>query len=152
MITQANQATNEMFQMFQDTWNSDVISLIGSNYELRWQDIVYTDKIRSDIYTARIYKSNDLEGQVSLSQNVGSLGKKRFRVNGTLFIELYLPKSNDESAEKGEQIAFVVRDAFRGKHSPSRIWFINATIKRLPDDELFHRQNIIVTYQYDEIG
>ena len=146
------QARDAMFTLFYLAWTSNAPAIVGSVPEIRWQGKEVAAKPPVDNYWCRVSASNVGEPQGSLQSSVASPGNRRYNAQGILVIELFCPMSVSDSHVKGEDLAVVARDAFKGKETSNGVWFRNATIKARPASEDAYRFNIVVEYEYDDIG
>lgn len=147
------QATDEMFALLNSAWIAGAAAIVGYLPEIKWQGVPERNIPDASQYWARVTKQTVLEGQGSLSDCAGELGQKRYTVTGLLFIQLFLPKCENDCSEIGRQLAVLVRDAYRGQSTPGGVWFRNATINDgIPPEEICERINVVVEFEYDDLG
>ncbi len=152
MTVQYDQVRNQIFKLFTDAWNLNSSAIATYIPEIRYQGDQERATPDGSKFFVRISKNTILEEQSTLSDCTMQPGKKRYTASGLVFVQLFCPKSDTQSFVKGEQLAIIARDAFRGKTTAGKIWFRNARINEIPQEHLFYRFNIIAEFEYDEIG
>ena len=147
MSTTYDQAVNEIFARFREVWSTGSLGVLPEIPEVRWQGVENPETPNYSKYWVRVSQETVEEQQATLRNP--SCGQ-RYRTDGLLFIQLFCPKSDARSMEKGRKLAIVARNAYRGYTTPSGVWFRNARVSELEAEEKWVRFNVIVTYQYDE--
>lgn len=151
-MTTYTQAVDAMFKLFNDAWSAGASAIVGSVPPIRWQGVEGRDKPLPNSYWCRVSTQNVLERQTTHKTGVAIGENRRYTSSGLLFVQLFCPMSSADAMDKGRQLATLARDAFRGKTTPNDVWFRNARINELPPEESFYRFNIVVEYEYDDIG
>lgn len=151
MITY-NQANDEINATFLAAWNAGTSAIVGYVPEIRWQNVQNRALPDGSKFWVRVSKDTVFERQATLSVCEGSPGQRKYTASGLVFVQLFMPKSNAQAYELGQQLAVVARNAFRGKTTPGNIWFRNVRINEINPEELYYRINVIAEFEYDEIG
>ena len=151
MINYQN-ANSEIFALFHVAWQASAASVVGYMPEVRWQGVQEREIPDGSKYWARLSVQTISAKQATLSADCGKPGQKRFTAFGLVFVQLFCPKSDNQAFAKGQQLAEVARNTFRGKATASNIWFRNVRINELSPEKLWERFNIIAEFEYDEIG
>lgn len=146
------QAVDAMFKLFNDAWNAGAAAIVGSVPHVRWPDVEEPAKPITDAYWCRVSLNTILEGQTTLKVGVAPSENRRYTSTGLLFVQLFCPMSDAQAADKGRQLAVLARNAFRGNETSNGVWFRNARIVPLAPEENAYRFNIVVEYEYDDIG
>jgi hypothetical protein len=153
MIENLQQATNEINQMFLDFWNSETSLEVELGYmpSIRWYG--NDEGYKPDASKFWIWHSTQsvFEEQATLNTCTGKPGEKRYNCAGLVIVQIFCPKSETNAKYKGAAIAQVCKNAYRGKHSPNKIWFRNVRILDISDETLYYRFNVIAEYEYDEL-
>lgn len=155
-MLQYEQARDEMFALFKTAWDANSAAVVGYVPEVRWQgkEIATPNAGKPDRtkFWARVSIQSVLEQQATLSNCVVEPGKKKYESAGLIFVQVFGPKSVDNSYELLQQLAKVARNAYRGKTTPGNVWFRNVRINTLNPEELFYRLNVVGEYEFNEIG
>lgn len=150
MTTDYAGALDEIFARFLTDWNANSAAIVGYIPEVRWQDQEEDDKPAKDKYWCRCSINTVDTQQATLSACVIEPFKKRFETEGYAYVQIFAPKSDARAKQLIGQLAMIAQKAFR-KTSPS-VWYLNATIKELPAEELWFRRNVVAEFGYGEIG
>lgn len=140
-------AIKSMFALFNTAWAANTTAIAGYVPKVYWPGIEDAAKADPTKFWARVSQQTVLESQTTLAEPT-----KRFTAKGLIFIQLFCPKTNSTSIDLGRSLAVVARNAFRGKTSSQHVWFRDARINELPSEESYHRFNVVVEYEYDEMG
>ena len=90
---------------------------------------------------------NTLSGQRTLA---GQDGKSRHESLGNVVIETYTPAGKGLAA--AYELADIVLDAFRGKRTPSDVWFRNVRMIEVGDvSKLWFQIDIIADFTYEAL-
>lgn len=116
---------------------------------IRWEG-----KEQGDIpetYFVRFSMKQVKTPQVSFGEenNDGSSSKK-FENNGLIMVQVFAPRTAEDSSHIGDLLAVEARDIFRGGETPGGMWFRNMRINELPHDGTYYRWNVIVEYVFTE--
>lgn len=152
MALEYDQARSEMFALFNDAWTANAATIVGYVPEVRWQGKELSTKPDNSKFWARVSIQSVIEQQATLSNCVIEPGKKKYESAGLVFVQLFAPKSVDNSYELLQQLAKVARNAYRGKTTPGNVWFRNVRINTLAPEQLSYRLNVVSEYEFDEIG
>lgn len=151
MITYT-QAGDEINTQFLTAWNAHSSAIVGYVPEIRWQNVQNRPLPDGSKFWVRVSKDTVFEQQATLSVCEGLPGQRKYTANGLVFVQLFMPKSNHQAFELGQQLAVIARNAFRGKSTPGNIWFRNVRINEVQPEELYFRINVISQFEYDELG
>lgn len=143
------QAVDEIFKVFRDTWNAEASAIVGYLPEIRYQGVEEPSKLPIDKYWARVSQQTVSDSQSTLRN--GTCGQ-RYRTNGLVFIQLFCPKSDSLGMTTGRKLATVVRNGYRGVKTSGGVWFSNVRINELPPEDNWYRLNVVAEYEYDEEG
>ena len=146
------QAEDEMFQLAQDAWDAGAPAIVGYTPELRFEGRESTLKPINDRYWARVSVSPVGEGQATLSDCVAVAGQKRYENVGNVFVQIFALMTDELGAEKARLLADLMKNAFRGKTTPSACWFKNCRFNKLANENKFFRYNVVAEYEFQEIG
>lgn len=150
-MTEYPNAVDEMYKAFNDYWIANSAAVAGYVPEIRWHGKEKADAPEGNKFWVRVSTKSVFEEQISLSSSVSEDGRKRYTGYGLVFVQLFCPKSVTNSIYLGRQLAQIAKKAYRGKSTPSKIWFRNVRINELDAENVWYRFNIISDYQYDEI-
>ncbi len=150
MTTTYSNAIDEINAVFWQDWNSaKTSSVVGYVPDIRWQNVEEPSIPDGSKFWGRVSTQTVFEEQTSLA---GNESKKRYTSSGLVFVQIFCPKSNAQANEFGKKLAEVARNSFRGKSTPSKVWFRNARINELSPEDLFYRFNVVAEFEYDELG
>ncbi len=130
-------------------------TLIGYAPAMYWAGVEKAAKPDFTKYFVRVSHQTVLERQANLSNCEGVAGNKRFRTAGLTFVELYCPLGAKNVAVVGLKLATICRNAFRGTYQHTGddvVWFYNARINRIGQQDESYRLNVIAEHEYDELG
>jgi hypothetical protein len=129
-------------------WPTRSAAAVGSAVEMRYGGI---EKAIPTTMFARFTMRPVLEGQASLRG--GSDSPQRYRAEGLIFIQVFVPKKNGQLAEEqSRKLGEAAKRIFRGKTFDGCVTFTNARVINLDPEELYLRKNMIAEYSYDDIG
>lgn len=151
-MTTYSDAVNEMFTLFTAAWDANTVAIVGSVPAVYYQGVEQPGRPSRNIYWARASIQSIIEQQTSHKIGIAPDQNRRYTATGLFILQLFCPMSDFSSIVKGRQLAEVARNAFRGKTTAGNVWFRNARINELPPDNDNYRFNIIVEYEYDDIG
>ena len=149
MITSYGEAVDEIFGIFKTAWDAGSSAIAGYIPEIRWQGVEQPGKPGNDKFWVRVSQQTVTDAQSTLRN--GSCGQ-RYTITGLVFVQLFCPKSDSESMDKGRRLSVVTRDSFRGNSTSGKVWFRNARIIELEPERDFRRFNVSAEYKYDEIN
>lgn len=140
-------AIDTIFALFLTDWNANTTPIVGYIPDVQYQGVEEPETPPSDKYWVRLSQQTVLESQSTFRNGVNG---KRYTTEGLVFVQIFCPRSDSESMEKGRKLAKVARNAYRGKSIPGSIWFRDSRINEIPPEEKFIRFNVISEYEYDE--
>ena len=152
MTATYSEAVDAMFALFNAAWTAGAAAIVGTVPEIRWQGVEGPNKPPANGYWCMVGVQTVAEPQSTFKTGVEPLENRRYTAIGFLVVQLFCPMSDAQSAYKGRLLAELARNAFRGQETSNGVWFRNGRIEPLPPEENAHRFNIIVEYQYDDIG
>lgn len=131
-------------------WQLNASGIVGYTPEVRMPRVANNNPIDPSVHWGRF----SLQTVTSNLAAHGSIkgGKKKYEESGLVFLQLFGPVSRITAAEEQDQFAQIARDAFRGVSLPGKVWFRNARINDLPDEDSMLRLNVVAEYEYNEIA
>lgn len=150
-MTDYEGARDEMFALFNAAWLAGTAAIVGYVPEVRWQGITKETKPDESKFWARVSLQTVGGEQASLSNCAGAIGQKHYTDFGLIFVQIFAPKSGQQSQLKLSRLGMLARNVFRGVSTDHKVWFRNARINELPDELEFHRLNVVAEYEYDEL-
>ena len=144
------EATDALYAIFNEAWTAGAAVIVGTVPEIRWHGVELREKPPVNKYWCRVSSQNILEEQATLNE-VAEANKHRYTIAGLLFIQLFCPMSDPQAMDRGRKLAMLARDAYRSVDRDG-VWFRNARINELAPEQDAYRFNVIVEYQYDDIG
>lgn len=149
MVTDYFGANDAIYNKFNEAWNDGrVLALIGKEVQIVWRGVELETPPAANDFWVRVSQNTIIQRQSSLA---GFDSSRRFTTKGTVFVELFCPKSNQRGFELGGQLAVIARNVFRYGIDSEGIFFRNARIKELPEERDTYRYNVVAEYEYDEI-
>lgn len=152
MTVEYDIAVEEMQTLFYTAWQANSSSVFGYIPDVEWYGRETTGTVDRSKAWVRFSTDNVFEEQATLSTCAGVPFQRRYNGSGLIFIQLFLPKSITNAVVLGRTLAKVGRNAFRGKKTEGGVTFYNARINDVPPEELFYRFNVVIEYDYDELG
>lgn len=146
------QAIDAIFALFNAAWSAGAPAIVGTVPQIRWQGTEGTSKPPVDGFWCMVSAQTVFEEQSTLKTGLAPSENRRYTATGLLVVQLFCPMSDAEAMDKGRRLAVVARNAFRGKETNNGVWFRNARINEIPPEENAYRFNIVVEYEYDDIG
>lgn len=154
-----SEAYNFIFGLVATAWAAGVPAIAADSgtgkpddpYELRFKGKEDKDNpsgfwawSKQDIVEQEIRSMSD--------ENTFGMAQKRYETFGISITTVYAPKSLWNASKRGFQIAQVIRDAFRANGQAGAVWFQNARINTLVDDDINYRWNVVADFRYDTIA
>lgn len=152
MTAELDIAVNEIQHAFKAAWDLNSGAVFGYVPDVEWYGNEKNSKVDRAKAWARFSTQNVFEEQATLSTCVEQPFSRRYEASGLIFVQLFLPKTIDNALIEGRKLAKIARNAFRGKKTESGVSFHNARIVDLSPEELFYRLNVVVEYDFDDIG
>lgn len=140
-----------MYEHFTNVWN-DLVPQTGSFAyvpEIRYQGNIYGEPDRSK-YWCRLSTVTIRAEQATLATDVGDPGKRRYKVRGLIFAQIFAPRQEMGAWENASKLAKVAQTAFRNYPSQLNVWFNNATIENLEPEDNWVRWNCSASFTFDE--
>lgn len=152
MSLSIEQALDEMFSLFYEAWQNGTTAIVGSVPEVRWPGKEEAAPPPVDSYWCRVSTQEVDAQQSTLKSGIAPNEAQRYTSVGLLFVQLFCPMSDAEAKTKGDALAELVRNAFRGVETPGGVWFRNPRATPLSPQDNAYRFNIVVDYEYDSVA
>lgn len=129
-------AVEEMERLFREKWTPRPCDYPNTDFDIPAANAIWA-RWRCNHFTG---------GQGSLANVVG---KRRWRREGTLFIQVFSPLNASEVS--AYDAAEIVVQAYEGK--PSGAWFRNVRINEITPSEVSNwvQRNVLIDFEYDQI-
>jgi hypothetical protein len=138
------QAIDAIFTQFNTAWQA-ASGICGYVPEIVWP--LTDSKPDSSKIWARVSTQTVFEAQGALGQ-VNASGQRDYQSSGLVFVQMFFPKVPANVAIS-RQIAKLARDAFRAQNAD--VWFRNARIRELEDENGMLRFNATAEYEFNEL-
>lgn len=145
-------ARNAIFKKINDAWQNGTTPIIGYIPKIYWQWNQETERPETNKFWARVSLQTVDGAQGTLSDACGAPGQHRDNIAGLVFIQLFGPKSVGDVPEKFSKLAKLARRSLLGHTADENVWFRNARVNELPDENEWIRANAIAEFEYDEIN
>lgn len=152
-------AREEICARFDQHWQIHAPLIVGAlDYlpEIRMPRIVYPKPINPAVHWGRLSIQSVMSSQSAFVSyapaEAGAAKRKKYEESGLVFVQLFGPKNEIEAAEQQDYLAQIARSAFRGESLPGKVWFRNARINDLEDEDEMLRLNVVAEYEYNEIS
>lgn len=148
-MTTYTEAVDLMYGRTKELWDANAATYFGVVPFLVYEGVA-TNKTRpTDAVWGRVSEQiaverqacfgNDREGERSLYRSVG-----------TLYIEIWVPRSDKTGKRAARQFASVVRSGFRGYSADGNINFSDHTVRTPDNDVNWYRYTVVATYEFYE--
>lgn len=145
-------AEDEINSMFLAGWRAGAPAIVGYEPEIRWTGKQELNTPGTDKHWCRFGVQQVDSAQVAMgTRSNNAEGARRYTDYGFLIVELFCPKSDGAAWMNGKRLAQMAREIFRGKSTPSCVWFRNVRIIPIAPETNFYRLHVIADYEYDEI-
>lgn len=144
------EAADEICQRFDDYWQANAGSVTGYVPAIMMPRIVYSTPINPAVHWGRLSIQSVMASQAAFC-GYGN-GAKKYQESGLVFVQLFGPRNKIEAAEQQDRLAQVARSSFRGISLPGKVWFRQARINSVPDENEMLRLNVVADYYYNEIA
>lgn len=134
-----------------NAWKANSAAIVGYVPEMRFADVQKETTPDKSKYWARVSVIATADKQATLSTCVDRAYARRYRENGTVVVQVFAPVNATRGDYLLGKLCELVQNALRGTKTPGGIWFRNAGIRPLPQEDLFLRRNVICNYERDEI-
>ncbi len=152
MTVTFTEAVDLIFGIFNTAWTGGAEAIVGSVPTVHWQGMELPDKPDPDTFWCIAQLNTVQEKQATLRGGNDPIQAKRYTTTGIFTLQLYCPRSDSQAMDLGRQLAVLARNAFRKPENGNNVWFRNPRINELPPDENSYRLNVIVEYEFDDIG
>ena len=142
------QARDEMLTQFFENWKVYAPFVVGYVPEVVWdqEEDKDADSPRSDRFWVRV----SVQHSPAEQRTLGERGSVRYQQQGFLFVQVFGPRSLDQSGSDLEALAGVARDAFLSA-SPGGVWYRSPTVQEVtPAPGPWLQMNASVEFVYDE--
>ena len=138
MTLTITQARDEMSALFKETWDA-------AGYTVFWDDVGQPQPTSRTPWARFTIRHGD--GFQATLANVS--GVRRFRRQGTIFMQLFGPAK--EGLSELDDMTQVSMRAYEGKTTPGGAWFRNARLQEIGVDGNWQQFNVLVDFEYDEV-
>ena len=146
-MIETSAAIDEIYGLFNTAWEANAAAEVGYTPEIRWLGVEERDVLDPSKYAARasvLLADEDQDGPRGPEMTTA------FTIYGIVVIQIFAPRSESDSMTKGQLLAKIAKDAYRGKKTSGGIWFKNCRVKTLEPEEKFRRFNVICDFQFGE--
>lgn len=147
MTANYSEAIDAMFSRFYTDWLSGTTAIVGTVPEVFWQGVELPEKPIVDEFWCMVSTQTVMSEQATFRNNI-----KRYTTSGLLVVQLFCPRSDSQSMQKGRELAELVQTTFRSGETANGVWFRKVRINELPAEENSYRFNVVVEYEFDEIA
>lgn len=151
MTTDYQGATDDIFGQVKKTNDSKSLAILGYIPELRYTPEQKNTPPDATKVWARVSIQTVDEGQSTFGTCGDIPGQRLYKSVGLVFVQVFIPKSTGAVGSKLRLLAAMFRNGFRGVKTDNGVWFRNATIKELPDEDTYFRFNVTTEFEYSEI-
>ena len=148
MTTTYTDAPDEIFALYKAAVDTNGPLIVGYVPETVYQGVDKGEKTPLDKFWQMAQVQTVDEEQTTFR----SSSAKRYTTYGFALFQLFAPRNDAESWLKLKEFAKAIRNGFRGKTTPGHIVFRNARCQELTPEDTFHRINVVVEFEYDEIS
>lgn len=74
-----------------------------------------------------------------------------YTTRGLLFVQVFAPRSVEDSWRKGDLLATFIRDIYRNAETASGVTFTRPVAKNLKPDGSFWRWNVVIEFEFMEL-
>lgn len=152
MVATFDQATDDIFSLFNTAWTTGSAAIVGSVPFIYWPGLEIEENPETDKYFVIVSKKTVFEEQKTLSGNLDGLGTRRYNNRGFIMFSINAPVSDPEGYRKATLLGMLTRDAYRGKETSSAIWFRNCRVEEGVSTGRFNVINVVIEYEYDDLG
>lgn len=150
-MTTDTQAQDIVYGRVNSIINTDVKPLVANNVDVIWQGTTEAGTFNVSKYRIEIAKQILDQYQACLGTSGQQTNSLRFRTNALLMVNIYSPVSILNSAAKGDSIATLIRNAFRG-YASGNLWCSDPRKKEFPPINGFYKVGVYVDFEYDDVG
>lgn len=148
------QAHDDIRRLITDAVSAGATAIVGYIPEIRYERVRKPNEGVPDAskHWLRIGCHDDDSPQTAFVGQTPGPTSKQFTTFGVTIVELYAPMSRVTGAREQDTLAQLVQSALRNVETPNGVWFRNATIKNVQDDEKSYRLNVTVEHEYDTLA
>lgn len=142
-----------MYENYTTYWNEKVPELAILPYipALRYQGLIYPEP-DTNKYFCLLSTVTIRAEQATLAVNVGDPGKRRYKVRGLIFAQIYGPRNQPGSHAIAGKLAKLGQSAFRAYPRDHNVWYTNATVENLEPEKNWVRWNVSASFTFDEFA
>lgn len=135
------EAIDDMFEVVRAAWDTTV----WPEENIMWPDMGNEIPATPDpwIRVRTVFGSG---GQATLANHEG---RRRFRRDGTIIIQLFTPSG--EGLSRAWELGKVLVDALEGTATPRGVWFRNTRPNDIGPDGDWYQINVLADFEYDEV-
>lgn len=143
---------NEIRAKVWNAWLDGSAAIAGYVPEMRFADVGLPSTPDKSKFWARLSVVDLTDQQATLSTAHNIPGKRRYRANGQVVLQVFGPVNVDQSDYVMGKLCELVQNTLRGGKTPGGIWFRNVGIRPLPSEDLFYRRNVVCEFERDDIA
>lgn len=141
-----------MYEHFSTIWDASVGAIVPGGIEVRYQGNIYNEDPDRNAYWCKLSTVYTRSEQSTLSNSVRELGKKRYKVTGIIFLQVFGPRHQPGAWHKCDALAKLGQKVFREYVATGNVWYNNATVESLPYEENWIRFNTSARFTYDDFS
>lgn len=124
----------------------EAFSVLRPDVEVRW-----ADKEETAPPSSALWVSFELIDALGRQTSFSDSSLKRYTSFGAVLVRCYGRKSQPNANEAVKAVAAVVQNIFSGVDTPGGVWFRNPSIKTVPMESLYYRENVTIDFQFDSM-
>ena len=144
------EAIDLMYGTFKTAWDAGAAAIAGYVPEVQYEGVRSDKHAPNNKIWARLSVRNAIEDQSAMG--TPQIGKHVYTSVGTLIIELYLPKNDNNALVVGRRLAQLVQNAYRSVSSGAEVWYREVTIREQPPEERWYRVDVNGIYTFTAIA
>lgn len=82
----------------------------------------------------------------------GADKSQRYRITGAIIIQCFVPRRIETGEEGLRRMATATKLLFRGTQFDGCVWARNVRVNKLDPEPKYLRANVVMEYEYDEVG
>lgn len=139
-------AKSEIYNVVASNWAAVMAPIVGTNHELRYYGLKYSSEVPVTKYWGRVSTQVVAEDQETLRNGV-----RRYRTDGLVFVQLFVPINDAQAATRLDTIADAIRNLFRHCTAADNVQFSRARIVDNIDPEAaWLKANVVSEFEYNQ--
>lgn len=139
------EAEDEIFNVVASKWATIVTPVMPSN-ELRYYGLKYNTGVPVTKFWGRLSLQTVSEDQDTLRNVV-----RRFRSDGLVFLQLFMPTDHPQGARKLKQLSGELRDLFRHCTAADNVQFSRArVVDNIEPEAAWLKANVVAEFEYNQ--